>query len=501
MHFLRPNLLRRVGPALTLLVLGVSALIVALALTPPVSVSTFGQTVQVSAVPPSLSLSGPGEADLFGEGSVQTVQHFNGPVRPLIVWKRFNRNDQASQFIQSSTHDGQRVVQTGAEQVGAALTRGWTTFFVRLIGVAGLAGALLYLLALGVAALIPGRPLEAPRRRRLRFLALSVAVSVVLAAACTALTVVSAGQQLAGIQTLADVVGSANLVPAPAPVGPPVKDVDLVVIGDSTAAAVGNAPLQDPTRADSACERSSDAYALVLQLTNSYRALNLACSGATIAAGLLGPQSAGGMTLPPQVGVLKSISSVSVVVVSIGANDVDWTDSLSYCYGMTTCNDQATDQLFQSYLDAFKIQYSQLLQQLATLASHPTVVVNLYYDPFGDTFDCPALRDPQAAAGGPPGYGFASDPGRNNQAEKIVNKINPLEAHRDELNAVLRSGAEAFGDLVSEPRFDGHELCSAQPWVQGLNDPNPFHPTAAGELAIAAAVQAVLPTPAVAPSG
>ena len=95
----RPDLLRRAGPALTLLVLGVSALIVALALTPPVSVSTFGQTVQVSAVPPSLSLSGPGEADLFGEGSVRTVQHFVGPVRPLIVWKRFNRNDQASQFI------------------------------------------------------------------------------------------------------------------------------------------------------------------------------------------------------------------------------------------------------------------------------------------------------------------------------------------------------------------------------------------------------------------
>ena len=74
-----------------------------------------------------------------------------------------------------------------------------------------------------------------------------------------------------------------------------------------------------------------------------------------------------------------------------------------------------------------------------------------------------------------------------------------LEAHRDQLNAVLRSGAEAFGDLVAEPRFDGHALCSAQPWVQGLNDPNPFHPTAAGELAIAAAVQAVLP--AAAPSG
>lgn len=494
MNVVRPGRLRRAGPVLTLLALAVSALVVALLLTPTVSVSTFGQTVEVGAVPPSLSLSGPGEADLFGEGSVQTVQHFVGPVRPLIVWKRFDRNDAASQFIQSSTHDGERVLTTGSAQVGAELTQGWMTYFLRMIAVAGVAGAGLYLLALGIASLFPGRPREARRRRRLAFVGLSVAASLLLATACTALTVISAGQQLAGIQTLADIVGTAHLVPAPAPVGPERRDVSLVVIGDSTAAGVGNAKLTDPTPADVACERSADAYAVDLQRMNGYRALNLACSGATIQSGLLGPQSAGGMTLPPQVGVLKSITSASVVVVSIGANDVDWTDSLSYCYGMSACDDQASDQLFQSYLDAFKIQYSQLLQQLSTLPSHPTVVVNLYYDPFGDTFDCAALRDPQATAGGPPGYGFASDPGRNNQAEKITNKIDPLEAHRQRLNDVLRSGAEAFGDLVAEPRFDGHALCSAQPWVQGLNDPNPFHPTAAGELAIAAAVQAVLPT-------
>jgi lysophospholipase L1-like esterase len=493
---LRPDLWRRAVPVLLLVAVAAAALAAALMLTPTVSVSTFGQVVDVGAVPPSLSLSGPGQADLFGEGSVKTVQTFAGPVRPLLVWKQFNRNDQAGDFIQSTTRDGHRVLRTGAAEVGDALLQGWTSYFVRLVLVAGAAGGVIYLLALGVGALLPGWPHERARRRRWASLGLCVAVSLALAAACTGLTVVRAGQQLAGIQTLGDIVGTVDLAPVPAPAGPVRKDVDLVVIGDSTAAAVGNTPLADPGPADQACGRSADAYAEVLALDYGYRTLNLACSGATIRSGLLGPQSAGGMTLPAQVGVLESIPSASVVIVSVGANDVDWTDALSYCYGMPACNDQASDQLFQSYLDAFKIQYTQLLQQLGGLPSHPVVVVNLYYDPFGDTFDCPALQDPQATAGGPPGYGFGPDPGQHNQAEKITTKIDPLESERTRLNAVLRAGAEAFGDLVAEPRFDGHALCSAQPWVQGLKDPNPFHPTAAGELAIAAADIAVLPPPA-----
>jgi hypothetical protein len=44
-----------------------------------------------------------------------------------------------------------------------------------------------------------------------------------------------------------------------------------------------------------------------------------------------------------------------------------------------------------------------------------------------------------------------------------------------------------------QPRFDGHELCTDQPWVQGMRDPAPFHPTAAGELAITAAILPQLP--------
>jgi lysophospholipase L1-like esterase len=480
-------------PVAALVAVALAALVVALAATPPVSVSAFGQTVDVSAVSPNLSLSGPGEADLFGEGTLETVQHFDGPIRPLIVWQRFNRNEDAAQFIQSTSQDGRRVVRTGAQEVGRALTDGWSTYFTRLILVAGLAGGLLYLLALGLSALFPHHPRERPHRHRLLFLTSAVLVSALVTAACTGLTVVSAARQLGGIKTLADLVGTVNVAPVPLQVGPVRKDVNAVVIGDSTAAAIGNTPIRKPTKDDQACQRSSDAYAVVLQATSGYRVLNLACSSATIGEGLLGPQTARGRVLPPQLGVLQSITSASVVIVSIGANDVGWADSLHYCYGLPACNDQASDQLFQSRLDTFKVQYTQLLQQLGDLTSRPTVIVNLYYNPFGTAFGCPALRDPEADAGAPPGYGFGADPGKGNQAEKITLKIDPLESQLSRLNAVLSEGADAFDDVAIQPHFDGHELCTAQPWVQGMNDPEPFHPTAAGELAIAAADQPALP--------
>jgi lysophospholipase L1-like esterase len=476
-----------------LLVLAVSALVVALAVTPPVSVSAFGQTVDVGAVAPSLRLSGPGEADLFGEGPLATVQHFAGPIRPLIVWQRFNRNDDAARFIQSTSVNGRRTVSIGAEDVGRALEDGWSSYFSRLVLAAGVAGGLIYLVALGVATLLPAP--KAPRRRRHRLTSLgaSVAASVLVAAGCTGLTVAGAAQQLNAIKSLADLVGTVNVAPVPLRIGTERKDIDAVVIGDSTAAGLGNEPLAKPSAADKTCQRSSDSYALALQATSSYRVLNLACSSATINEGLLGPQTKSGVDLPPQLGVLQSITSASVVIVSIGANDVGYTDFLRYCYGLSACNDAATESLFQSRLDTFKVQYTQLLQQLGDLQSRPTVIVNLYYEPLGSSFDCAALRDPTANASAPPGYGFGPDKGQNDQADKIAQKIDPLKSQLSRLNAVLSEGAAAFGDLAVQPHFDGHELCTAQPWVQGMNDPAPFHPTAAGELAIAAADQPLLP--------
>jgi hypothetical protein len=58
---------------------------------------------------------------------------------------------------------------------------------------------------------------------------------------------------------------------------------------------------------------------------------------------------------------------------------------------------------------------------------------------------------------------------------------------------VLAQGAQTFDFQAIPPSFTGHELCTADPYVQGPNDRAPLHPTAAGELAIALADQQALP--------
>ena len=159
----------RAARAVALGILGVLSLLVALAVTHPVDVDVLGQDVQVGAVAPSTTLgwSGPGQADLFGEGPVPTVQQFDGPIRPHIQWRQFNRDAAASAFIQTSTEDGRRAITDATSAVGDALARGWIAYFGRLVIVAGLVGALGYLVvvALGTITRGPRAPVRtAPRR-------------------------------------------------------------------------------------------------------------------------------------------------------------------------------------------------------------------------------------------------------------------------------------------------------------------------------------------------
>jgi hypothetical protein len=84
-------------------------------------------------------------------------------------------------------------------------------------------------------------------------------------------------------------------------------------------------------------------------------------------------------------------------------------------------------------------------------------------------------------------------------------KVSTVETWLAALNQVLAKGAAQFGFLSPQPSFAGHTLCSALPYVQGLGDAAPFHPTALGQLAIALSDEAALasqsPQPSPSPSG
>ena len=61
------------------------------------------------------------------------------------------------------------------------------------------------------------------------------------------------------------------------------------------------------------------------------------------------------------------------------------------------------------------------------------------------------------------------------------------------LNDVLANGARAAAGVTAvRPDFSGHRLCDSGPSVQGLHASAPFHPTAAGELAVALADEQTL---------
>ena len=82
--------------------------------------------------------------------------------------------------------------------------------------------------------------------------------------------------------------------------------------------------MPNPSPDDEACGRSADAYAVLLGRVNRWNIRNLACSGATIRSGLLGSQTTGGRSLPPQLAVAKRAVNAKAVVIGVGANDLNW---------------------------------------------------------------------------------------------------------------------------------------------------------------------------------
>jgi lysophospholipase L1-like esterase len=436
-------------PAL-ILAIAAASISVALWVTPMQSVSAAGQTVQVGATAPSFGLSGPGQVDLFGQ-QLPTVIDFVGPVRPRLALSRITLSQQLAEVARSGS------TKHAEKQLEDALVRGWTHYFYWEIAV--VAGAALLLTGAVAGWLRRGR------RSTIILLVVGVVVSEAINVGAIMVTAYTAPDKLSHVTSLQALVGASppSLQNDPPQRRAPAASVeDAVVLGDSTAAALGNPPLPHPSADDKACRRSVDAYALVLARANDWHVTNLACSGATIAAGLLGPQHAGGRTLPPQLDN-PAVANADAIFVSIGANDVHWEDLLRVCAVTKDCANNAETAYFQKQLAGFSRDYLRLIGALQVLPRKPRVVVNLYYDPFVGNVDCLA------------------------KYHVTAEKLHAISAELDAVNTVLRQGAQAAGFAVAQPNFEGHGLCSAHPYVQGVDDPAPFHPTAGGELAIALA--------------
>jgi lysophospholipase L1-like esterase len=282
-------------------------------------------------------------------------------------------------------------------------------------------------------------------------------------------------QQLTSVTDLFDYQ---KLRAAPPPIGEKRHGYDVVVIGDSRVTRLGGPVLNAPSPDDQACSRSRDSLAAQLATLDPKRnlhTLNLACSGASVAAGLMGEQAVGGRTLPPQLGLLKQIVQPKVVVLAIGPNDVYWSQFLTACYA-TACNVTGLEPSINSSLNVFEQGYQDVLEELSQLPGHPQVIILGAYPLFSADQTC---ADTQYS------------PGRSVDTAEV----NFLNMNTQRLNRLLAAGARRHNFTYTEPRL--RPLCSPDstglgPDIEGLASPHRFHPTALGELKLASQVAAQL---------
>ena len=268
-----------------LLVASLVAIVFALRVTPTQSVSSVGQTVEVGAAPLSLDVSGPGRVDLFGQ-SLSTKVDFAGPIRPKLVLTRITLTEQIADILEPDSR-----AQT-EHLLGASLADGWRRYFVWESLFAGIGVLVLLAAVAGI--------LRTSWKRTAALLAVGVVLTEALNVGGILLTARNTPRILARADSLSALLGRTERPLVAARPGAPHPDVDAVVLGDSTAAGVGNPLVAHPSRLDKACERSSEAFGVALGRANHWKVDNLACSGATVRAGLLGRQDLGSLSAPAQ---------------------------------------------------------------------------------------------------------------------------------------------------------------------------------------------------------
>lgn len=227
--------LRRIPSFLgyTAAVLAVAALSVWLSVrvTPLQTVSPAGQTVQVGAATPDLNMSGPGELELFGQ-SIPTRPRFEGPIRPRLKLTHIFFNAQASALTKPGG------AQAAGKDLSRQLTAAWTRYLLWETLIAAGFAALIAIAVAGVR--------RSSRTAMLKMLAVAVTSVCALNALGVYLLASATPAALRQVRGIEDLVGPGTPAPVQAVGAPARPGVQAVVIGDSTAAAIGNAPWATP---------------------------------------------------------------------------------------------------------------------------------------------------------------------------------------------------------------------------------------------------------------
>lgn len=243
----------------------------------------------------------------------------------------------------------------------------------------------------------------------------------------------------------------------PAPVREAAATGTYAALGDSVAAGLG-------LSAAAVCGRSPQAYPYLVARETGLTLTHLACSGAT-AGDLVTRQRVSGPNIPAQLPRAFANGTPKLITITAGANDAHWDDFIRSCYAFD-CTSEANTLAANAFLAALQLKLLYVFSDIQARSSGkpPRVIVTGYYNPLSER--CASLQ-------------------RNiTRAE-----INWLNAEASALNQTIHDVVKLY-PFVSFVTVDfrGHDICSDKPWVQGLNDPAPFHPNAKGQRVIGQAV-------------
>jgi lysophospholipase L1-like esterase len=230
-----------------------------------------------------------------------------------------------------------------------------------------------------------------------------------------------------------------------------------IAMGDSVSAGVGLLENSD----SSACDRSNQSYPYVTANDLSYKLENLSCSGATLTSGILGSQEVNDYQEKPELDALFSQSKPKLITITIGANDLHWIDLLGKCYD-TECGTAEDKEMISQNIISVATNMNELLQKISAhyVQSPPLVIVTGYYQLYPTTTksSCSDLSGIDAT------------------------ELSFMQQVITQMNETLQSSVKAYSFAKFVPvNFSGHELCTEDPWIQGLTDQEPFHPTAQGQ--------------------
>lgn len=236
-----------------------------------------------------------------------------------------------------------------------------------------------------------------------------------------------------------------------------------VALGDSVAAGAGLPSGSNP--GDPQCQRSSQAYAYGVAEKANLKLKHVACGGAT-SGDLFTSQQVGNANIRAQLDAAFEGGAPDLITITVGANDMRWSDFLKICLSDQNCDNRWYGYTVDALLLSLraKLTYALAEIQYRSHGDHPKVIITGYYNPVS-----------QACTG--PIRTLSSG------------EVNWISGQINKLNQTVQSTAGWFSFAkYAKVDFSGHDICSGRSWIQGVAWPAPFHPSADGQKAIAAAV-------------